>query len=133
MVGRLVGWLVRGTTGGVDGITSSTPTPPTKDRIYTRRVGQGHVCTRAHTVAIDACVIRVCVHPAVAMTLRACQTDDEKELVHSGYPREVEGIRAGGGGGGGSLVGRGRGWNKSRDRVQEQRRVQRQELEGGRK
>lgn len=31
--------------------------------------------------------------------MRACQTDDEKEVVHSRYPREVEGIRAGVGGG----------------------------------
>lgn len=41
--------------------------------------------------------------------MRACQTDDEKEVVHSRYPREVEGIRAGVGGGGGTGEGAARG------------------------
>lgn len=50
--------------------------------------------------------------------VRACQTDDEKELVHSRYPRARLKVAARGGldSGGSRLVGqeRERGWNENR-------------------
>ena len=65
--------------------------------------------------------------------VRACQTDDEKELVHSRYPRArlkvaARGRRVAVGGGGSRLVGRERGWNEG----EEQRETDRErEREGG--
>lgn len=36
-----------------------------------------------------------CSYPSGSGGVRACQTDDEKELVHSRYPCELEGTRVG--------------------------------------
>jgi len=41
------------------------------------------------------CVCNTCSHPSGSDGVRACQTDDEKELVHSRYPCELEGTRVG--------------------------------------
>lgn len=40
------------------------------------------------------CVCNTCSYPSGSGGVRACQTDDEKELVHSRYPCELEGTRA---------------------------------------
>lgn len=62
---------------------------------------------RAHLCDRRSC--NTCLYPSTG-SVRACQTDDEKEVVHSRwYPREVEGIRAGVDGGGGTREGAGRG------------------------
>lgn len=39
-------------------------------------------------------VCNTCSYPRGSGGVRACQTDDEKELVHSRYPCELEGTRA---------------------------------------
>lgn len=41
------------------------------------------------------CVCNTCSYPSGSGGVRACQTDDEKELVHSRYPCELEGMRVG--------------------------------------
>lgn len=126
--------MARGTTGGVDGITSFPHTSYERSYIHawsgtgTRSYGGAHLRDRR--------VCNTCLYPSSGSDgVRACQTDDEKELVHSRYPREVEGTRAGRWRWKQAGRTRERGWNESRDREQEQEQeqVQRQELEGGRK
>lgn len=104
-----VGW--RGTTAGADGITFF-PTPLTKDRIYSHLDAYIHIHAlvkrawtsafvrthpRTSAVYIDerVYVCNTCSHPSGSDGVRACQTDDEKELVHSRYPCELEGTRVG--------------------------------------
>ena len=42
-------------------------------------------------VCACVCVCNTCSYPSGSGGVRACQTDDEKELVHSRYPCELEG------------------------------------------
>jgi len=50
------------------------------------------VCVRARARAcVCVCVCNTCSYPSGSGGVRACQTDDEKELVHSRYPCELEG------------------------------------------
>lgn len=81
---------------------------------------------RAHLCDRRSC--NTCLYPSTG-SVRACQTDDEKEVVHSRYPREVEGIRAGVGGG--EREGRG-GRGSREDREQEQGQVEKRGRGGGR-
>lgn len=46
-------------------------------------------------MCVCICVCNTCSHPSGSGGVRACQTDDEKELVHSRYPCELEGTRVG--------------------------------------
>lgn len=69
--------------------------------VYTRRSAAGRVPAPAHR-RVHLCL--ACLYPSSGGDgVRACQADDEKELVHSGYPCEVEGTRR--------VWTRARGWN----------------------
>lgn len=84
---------------------------------------------RAHLCDRRSC--NTCLYPSTG-SVRACQTDDEKEVVHSRYPREVEGIRAGVGGGGGTGEGAARGARIERTESKSRGKWKREEeSEGG--
>lgn len=96
--------------------------PLTNDRIR----GTG-TCSMVRAHLCDRRLCNTCLYPSTG-GVRACQIDDEKELVHSRYPREVEGIRAGIGG-----------WTRGEDRTRERGREsgskwkREEELEGAKR